>query len=46
MLDHAAVLEHQDLVGIDHGRQAVRDDQRGASGGHRVHYRFGKRSRG
>jgi hypothetical protein len=31
LLDHAAALEHQDLVGIDHGREAMRDDQRGAA---------------
>ena len=29
-LDDAAVLEHEDLVGIDDRRQPVRDDQRGA----------------
>jgi hypothetical protein len=23
VLDHAAVLEHQDLIGIDQGRQAM-----------------------
>ena len=28
--DDAAVIEHEDLVGIDDGRQAVRDDQGGA----------------
>jgi hypothetical protein len=30
LLDHATVVEHQDLVGIDHGREAMRDDQDGA----------------
>ena len=32
-LQDAAGLQHQDLVGVDHGREAVRDDQRGAAGG-------------
>ena len=31
-LDDAAAVEHQDLVGVDHGRQAVGDDQGGALG--------------
>ena len=31
-LDDAAGFEHQDLVGVDHGREPVRDDQRGAAG--------------
>src|SRR5690606_1474720 len=30
-LDDAAVLEYQDLVGAEYGRQAVRDRERGAS---------------
>ena len=29
-LGDAAVLEHDDLVGVDDGRQAVGDDERGA----------------
>ena len=29
-LDDAAGFEHQDLVGVDNGREAVRDDQRRA----------------
>jgi hypothetical protein len=33
VLDHAAGLEHQDLVAIERGRAAVRDDQRGAPRG-------------
>jgi hypothetical protein len=33
VLDHLAALEDEDLVGVDHGRQTVRDDQRGATGG-------------
>jgi predicted nucleotidyltransferase len=40
VLDHAAVLQHQDLVGVDHGREAVRDDQRGAPGGQAPERRF------
>ena len=32
VLDHPALLQHQDLVGVDHGREAMRDDQRGAAG--------------
>ncbi len=31
-LRHRAVLQHQDAVGVDHARQAVRQDQRGAAG--------------
>ena len=27
-LDDAAGFEHEDLVGVDHGRKPVRDDQR------------------
>jgi hypothetical protein len=26
-LDHPAGLEHQDLIRLDHGREAMRDDQ-------------------
>src|SRR5208337_2739106 len=29
-LGHAALVQHHVLVGVDHGRQAVRDHQRGA----------------
>ena len=32
-LDHPAGLQHHDLVSIDHGREPVRDDQRGAADG-------------
>ena len=32
-LDDVAVVEHQDLVGIDDRRQAMGDDQGGAVGG-------------
>jgi len=34
------VLEHQDLIGIHHRRQAVRDDQRGAPGGQALQHRL------
>ena len=30
-LDDDALVEHQDLVGADHRRQAMRDDERGAA---------------
>ena len=30
-LDDAAVVEHDDVIGVFHGRHAMRDDQRGAS---------------
>ncbi len=30
-LDDHALVEHEDLVGADDGRQPVRDDQRGAA---------------
>jgi hypothetical protein len=30
LLEHPAAIEHHDLVGVLHGREAVRDDQRGA----------------
>ena len=30
-LDDAAVLHDQDAVGLEHGRQPMRDDQRGAA---------------
>ncbi len=30
LLDQAAAIEHQDVVGADDGRQPVGDDQRGA----------------
>ena len=33
-LDDAPCLEHDDLVGIDHGRQAMGDDQSGAVARH------------
>ena len=29
-LGDAALVEHDDLVGVDHGREAVGDDERGA----------------
>jgi hypothetical protein len=32
-LDDASGVEHQDLVGVHHRRQPVRDDQRGAADG-------------
>jgi hypothetical protein len=32
VLDHAAGLEHQDLIGVDHGREPVRDDRSGPPG--------------
>jgi hypothetical protein len=31
LLGDAAGLEHDDAIGMDHGRQAVRDDDRGAA---------------
>jgi hypothetical protein len=40
LLDHAAVLEHEDLIGVDDGRQPVRDDQCPASGGQPPERRF------
>ena len=35
-LDDHALIEHQNLVGADDGRQPVRDDQRGAVARHAV----------
>ncbi len=35
-LDDDAVVEHQDHVGADDGRQPVRDHQRGAALGHAI----------
>ena len=32
-LDDLAMVEHQNLVGIDHGRQPMGDDERGAAAG-------------
>src|SRR3954462_278062 len=32
-LGDAALVEHDDLVGVDHGRKAVSDDDRGAARG-------------
>ena len=34
--DHAALVHHQDLVGVHHRRQAVGDDQGGAADGDAV----------
>ena len=34
-LDHPAVLDHADAVGLAHGGEAVRDEDRGACGGSR-----------
>ena len=33
-LDDPPAVEHEDLVGIDDGREAMRDDERRAAGGH------------
>jgi hypothetical protein len=34
--DHAAVVEHDDEVGVDHRREPVRDHEQGAILGDRV----------
>ena len=33
-LDDPPAVEHEDLIGIDDGREAMRDDERRAAGGH------------
>ena len=44
VLDHRALLQHEDLVGVDHGREAVRDDQRRAAGRDPAQRRLDRRS--
>jgi hypothetical protein len=45
VLDHAAGLERQDLMGLDHGREAVRD-HRGGPPGRRPAARYPQFGRG